>query len=90
MNKRVREMLEQRARLAEEAGRILARAEDEKRQLTSEEQAQFDALHEKIASLKADADALAATLAKQAEVEAELEGARTVPESGAESRGARG
>ncbi len=90
MNKRVREMLEQRARLAEEAGRILTRAEGEKRQLTSEEQAQFDALHEKIAALKVDADALAATLAKQAEVEAELEGARTVPESGAESRSGNG
>ena len=90
MNKRVREMLEERQRLAEEAGRILSRAEGEKRQLTSEEQAQFDALHEMIAALKVDADALAATLAKQAEVEAELEGARTVTESGAESRGARG
>ena len=90
MNKRVREMLEQRARLAEEAGRILARAEAEERQLTGEEQAQFDALHEKIASLKRDADALAATLAKQAEVEAELEGARTVPAGGAENRGAQG
>ncbi len=90
MNKRVREMLEQRARLAEEAGRILTRAEGEKRQLTSEEQAQFDALHQAIAALKVDADALAATLAKQAEVEAELEGARTVPESGAESRSGNG
>ncbi|OQC39240.1 MAG: Phage capsid family protein [Acidobacteria bacterium ADurb.Bin051] len=90
MNKRIREMLEERQRLAEEAGRILSRAEGEKRQLSGEEQAQFDALHEKIASLKTDADALAATLAKQAAVEEELEAARTVPASGAEGRGARG
>lgn len=88
MDRRVREKLEQRARLAEEARQILNRADAEQRELSGDEQAAFDRLHEQIATLKADADALAAMLTKQAEIEEEL-GNRARPVHGqAEERGA--
>ena len=79
MKPRIREMLEERARMVEAAGQILARAESEKRDLTSEESAQFDKLHDDALNLKTKADAEHARDERQRQLEAELSGNRTVP-----------
>lgn len=79
MTPRIREMLEERARKVEAAGQILARAESEKRDLTSEEQAQFDKLHDEALNLKTKADAEHARNERQRQLEAELGSARQVP-----------
>lgn len=78
---RVREMLEKRARLAEEAGQILAATERENRTLSGEEQVKFDKLHEEVAQLKADADAEQARHDRQRALESDLGSRRSAPDS---------
>jgi HK97 family phage major capsid protein len=65
----VKDLREERARLTTQAGEILKRAAEDKRDLTSDEQQQFDALHAEADKKKA----LIERLEIQAEAERELE-----------------
>ena len=74
----LKELVEKRARLWEQAGVILKKAEEEKRELTAEEQANFDAIHDEMGRLKATID----RLEQHAKVTRDLEesrGRRTEP-----------
>lgn len=68
----LKELIEKRARLWEQAGVILKKAEEEKRELTSEEQTNFDAIHDEMGRLKATID----RLEQQEEVTRDLEKSR--------------
>src|SRR5215470_19286649 len=65
----LRDLIDKRARLYEQANGVLRKAGDEKREMTTEEVSQFDLLHEEM-------DKLGVTitrLERQATVEAELQ-----------------
>lgn len=80
MRERIRQILEERAKRASEAGQILERARAEKRDMTAEETANFDKAHQDCARLRADADRLERQAALEASIDENL-GRRTAPES---------
>jgi HK97 family phage major capsid protein len=71
----VKDLREERMRLSQQAGEILKKADGEKRDLSGEEQGQFDALHAEMERLKGQIT----RAERQAEVERELE---AVPANG--------
>ncbi len=67
-----KELREKRANLAEQAKAILNKAAEDKRDLTAEEEQQFDKIHADIDKVKADID----RIERQEELEAELRASR--------------
>jgi len=75
MSVKIKELREKRGALAEKAGKILTKAADENRDLTGEEQKEFDDIHADIKKMKTQID----NEERQAELDSEMRANQPLP-----------